>query len=259
MKKNVSIKKITQYARNAKKRNQGGITILDGLHVVQEAFKKGEKKDFQSILISSKGENNPEIAAFISTLPENLCEHVSDSVMEKIAPTKTPSGILGLYTIPTSPKSLRPTVNNILLLDRVSDPGNLGTIIRSAAALGVEAIFCSPGCADAWSPKVLRAAQGAHFYIKIFTQFDLPKIKTIFDGKIIGTYLDKNATSLYKTNLGGKIGIVLGNEGAGIDETQFALYGDQKVYIPMSKNFESLNVAVAASICLSEKKRQDSK
>ncbi len=257
MKQSLPIKKIAQYSRSAKQRKIDNTTILDGLHVVQEAFSRGNKKNLTKILVSTKGESNHEIMDFLNSVPKDKYEHVSDRVMEKIAPTKTPPGILGLYSIPKSPTTLHTEIDNILLLDRVADPGNLGTIIRCAAAMGTQAIFSSPGCADIWSPKVLRAAQGAHFYIEIFPQFELRNIKKLFDGRIIGTCLDESAQSLYKTDLTSKTGIVLGNEGAGINLKEFKQYGDEKIYIPMSNKFESINVAISASICLSEKKRQN--
>lgn len=251
------IKKIAQYTRSSKARLDDGVTILDGLHVVEEAYNRGKKNNLTEILYTEKSVCNPEIKDFLSSADPKIISRVSETVMLRLASTKTPAGILGVYKIPPSPKKLNPEAKTILLLDRIADPGNLGTIIRTGVSLGVDAFFCSPGCADAWSPKVLRAAQGAHFYTDIFLKADFTTIKEHFDGTIIGTFLDPDATSLYKTDLSGKVAFVVGNEGAGISPEEFAVYGNKKIHIPMDAEFESLNVALATGIVLAENRRQN--
>lgn len=251
---NELIKKIYKYTKSQSERKKDSIAILDGLHLLEEIFKAGNPNKILYIFCTKKALLSSEINIFLKN--KNLKTIiVNESIMNKISPTKTPQGILGVYNFPNS-SNLSKNATTIILLDRIADPGNLGTIIRTGVAMGVDAFFCSSGCAQVWSPKVLRASQGAHFYTNIFTDFNLSDIKKIFNGEIFGTFLDSNANSIYKTNFPTKIGLCFGNEGSGINISEFDKYGDKKLFIPMSKNFESLNVAIASGICLSERKRQ---
>ena len=104
-----------------------------------------------------------------------------------------------------------------MLLEAIQDPGNLGSILRSAAAAGASDVYLSDGCADAWSPKTLRAAMGAHFLLRIHEQSNLPTVAQAFRGKVIATLL-KAETSLYQTQLTGPIAFVFGNEGVGLSK-----------------------------------------
>ncbi len=252
---NELVKKIYKYTKSQTIRGKDSVTILDGLHLIQEVFKAGNPKNLSHVLCTQKSLSSIEFSEFLKNKQINLFL-VTDEIMKKISPTKTPQGILGVYNFPKNPQNLDINTKTVTLLDRVSDPGNLGTIIRTGVALGVEAFFLSKGCAQAWSPKVLRASQGAHFYTNIFVDFDLENIKKYFDGEIFGTFLDPQAKSIYNTIFPSKVGFCFGNEGSGINEKEFKKYGKNKIFIPMDKNFESLNVAIASGICLSERKRQ---
>ncbi len=250
------MKQIAKYATSAAARLRDGVIVLDGLHLLQEALAHGDKSSFLRIFATTNSGKKSEIDQFLANFQSDQVVTISEKAMTRIAPTKNPQGILAIYQAPTAPTALSPDANTILLLDRIADPGNMGTIIRTAVAFGVSAIFASPGSADIWSPKVLRAAQGAHFGIDIFAQFNLAEIGEIFDGAIYGTMLDSSAQSLYDTDLTGKVGFCLGNEGSGINPQEFAQYGTDKIYIPISPKCESLNVAITTAICLSEKSRQ---
>ncbi len=251
---NPLIKKIAKLSRSASFRKKENLVVLDGIHLVQEVIKTKNECNIEQVFYSKKGGRNHEIKKLMPFISDKKWIQIPDNLLMKIAPTKSPSGILTLYTKPKV--QVLSDENFIILLDHIADPGNMGTIIRTGVSMGVEAFFCSPDCVDIWGPKVLRAAQGAHLYTKIFERFNLKNIKSHFDGKILGTFLDAKATSLFKTDLTGKIGLCFGNEGAGISDV-FEQYGDQKIYIPMKNNFESLNVAIAAAICCAEKRRQE--
>lgn len=251
---NPLVKKVAKLGRSASFRKKENLVILDGIHLIQEVIKTDHIQSIEQIFYSSKGGRNHEIKKVMTKTPDNKWIGIPDELLIKIAPTKTPSGILTIYKKPKPNKLTNEKF--IILLDHISDPGNMGTIIRTGISMGVEAFFCSPDCVDVWGPKVLRAAQGAHLYTKIFEKFNLKNIKDHFDGKIFGTFLDHKATSLYETDLTGKVGLCFGNEGAGIS-TDFEQYGDQKIYIPMKNNFESLNVGIAVGICCAEKLRQE--
>lgn len=141
-----------------------------------------------------------------------------------------------------------------VLLEAMQDPGNLGSIFRSAAAAGANDIYLSDGCADAWSPKVLRAAMGAHFLLRIHEQSDLRVVARAFSGKVVATTL-KAETSLYRAQLTGPVAFLFGNEGAGLSEA--VLQGTtEQISIPMPGGIESLNAAAAAAVCFFERGRQ---
>ncbi len=251
---NELIKKIHKYSKSQSERKKDSITILDGLHLLEEIFKVDDSNRLLYIFCTEKALQSLEINNFLKS--NNLeITLVTESIMNKISPTKTPQGILGIYNFPNR-SILSKNATTVILLDRIADPGNLGTIIRTGVSMGADAFFCSTGCAQAWSPKVLRASQGAHFYTTIFTEFDLVNIKKVFDGEIFGAFLNLDAKSIYQTKFPKKIGFCFGNEGSGINSLEFDKYGDKKIFIPMSKGFESLNVAIASGICLSERKRQ---
>jgi TrmH family RNA methyltransferase len=141
-----------------------------------------------------------------------------------------------------------------LLLEDIQDPGNLGSILRSSAAAGCDAVFLSRGCADAWSPKVLRAGMGGHFVLSIKESADLLEVATQFTGKILAASLRADK-SLYESNLRGKLAFVIGNEGAGLSQALLDA-AQQHFIIPMPGKVESLNAAAAAAVCLFEAVRQ---
>jgi TrmH family RNA methyltransferase len=157
----------------------------------------------------------------------------------------------------TTPKAVEPPARieqNSLWLDRVQDPGNVGVLLRTAAAAGIQHIYLSPGCAAAWSSKVLRSAQGAHFAASIYEQADLATANKKRDIPLLATTL-ADATSLYEDTLPDQCVWLFGNEGQGVDARLLDL-ADRRVFIPQAPNVESLNVAAAAAICLFEHRRQ---
>jgi TrmH family RNA methyltransferase len=144
-----------------------------------------------------------------------------------------------------------------LLLENIQDPGNLGGMLRSAAAAGVEVAYLSKGCADAWSPKTLRGGQGAHFVLPIVEHADLTQVINDFKGQTLAA--DMQGESLYTLDLTGAVAFVIGNEGAGLSN-DIMTAADKSISIPMAGNqygkVESLNAAAAAAVCLFERARQ---
>jgi TrmH family RNA methyltransferase len=130
----------------------------------------------------------------------------------------------------------------------------LGTILRTAAAAGIETVFLSEGCAQAWSPRVLRAAMGAHFLLSIYEKVNIAELLASYQGVSMATGLD-GARNLYEINLRQPIAWLFGSEGQGLSVNTMAL-AQQKVMIPMAQGVESLNVAAAAAVCLFEERRQ---
>ena len=171
----------------------------------------------------------------------------------ELAQTATPTGVLAVITAP-QPASTVPGAFNLLLED-VQDPGNVGTMLRTAAAAGVTHVFLSKGCAFAWSPKVLRAGQGAHFFLEIIEDADLPSVAREFSGKVVAAVPRADA-SLFDADLRGPLMLMVGNEGAGLSAALICC-ATAKLAIPMPGGFESLNAASAAAVCLFEKLRQE--
>lgn len=168
-----------------------------------------------------------------------------------------PQGIDAVAVVPTPRPAPAKPADFCLLIDDVQDPGNVGSMLRSAAAAGVSQVWLSKHCAFAWSPKVLRAAQGAHFHLAIFEDVDLSAWATDYHasgGRVVATAAT-GGVNLFSVPLAGRTAIAIGNEGAGLSPA-LAQAATVSVTIPMPGGFESLNAAAAAAICLFECVRQ---
>src|SRR5690606_5604184 len=161
----------------------------------------------------------------------------------------------GVYFLATAPASVLPARvdHNCLWLDRLQDPGNAGTLLRTAAAAGIRHAYLSTGCASAWSAKVLRSAHGAHFVMTIHEHVDLAALCARLAVPLVATVLD-GAQPLYGAALPAQCAWVFGNEGQGVHADLLAR-ADMRVFIPQANGVESLNVAVAAGVCLFEQRR----
>lgn len=241
---NQILKKAHKLSTLKKTRHELGLTILDGIHLLEEYLKFNAAP--QTIIVSEKFSQSlgyKKLKKELNAETEGL--EVPDDLLAKIAPTKTPSGILSIIkTPPPYPISHAPT--KILLLDHLQDPGNVGTIIRSAVAAGFEAIYTLQTC-EIWSPKTLRASQGAHFY-----PIHLEEIQDLNNLPKTNWYAlscDPKADHIFKTTLASPLGFIVGNEGGGVSE-EIQKLSPHPIHIPMAYQFESLNAAISASICM---------
>jgi len=143
-----------------------------------------------------------------------------------------------------------------LLLDNIQDPGNVGTIIRSALAFGIKSVILTEGCADIYNPKTLRASMGATFKQRIISK-DINEITELKKSgvRLIGTSSDSTSVNISKTDFSNSI-IILGNEGQGISKQLLSLC-DEIVTIPLSSDCESINVAAATSIIMWEASKKE--
>ena len=139
------------------------------------------------------------------------------------------------------------------MLEDIQDPGNLGSMLRTALGAGVQAVYLSKGCTDAWSPKALRGGQGAQFYIPIMEGIDMVSALHNFAGNTFATTM--HGESLYAQDLTQPSAFVIGNEGAGLSAKTLQAASHQ-ISIPMHNHLESLNAAAAAAVCLFERSRQ---
>lgn len=249
---NPLIKEVHLLANSAPERRKQQKTLLDGVHLIQAALT--HHVDLETVFVSEHGLKSPEIALLVAHLEQQMsCILLTDSVFDYISPSDTPAGILALIQ---QPKALNLAVpqGSCVILETVQDTGNLGTILRTAAAAGVHEVFLSEGCAQAWSPRVLRAAMGAHFVLRIQEKVDVFTLLASFKGQILATGLQQ-AKSLYDLDLTQATAWLFGSEGQGLSAPMMAL-AHQQVIIPMAQGVESLNVAAAAAVCLFEQRRQ---
>lgn len=256
---NPFFKQLVKLEKSARQRKTTGLTLLDGVHLISAyQLALGAPK---SLIVSESGCGNEEIKGLLAGQGAGTDMDVfmlSDVLFREASPVKTPTGILALISIPL-PSAVRVRKNKkkesfCVLLEAIQDPGNLGSILRSAAAAGASDIYLSDGCADAWSPKTLRAAMGAHFLLRIYERSSLSEVARGFSGKVIATAL-KAETSLYQTRLTGPVAFVFGNEGMGLSEAVLQAT-NERISIPMPGGMESLNAAAAAAVCFFERVRQ---
>jgi TrmH family RNA methyltransferase len=178
---------------------------------------------------------------------------LADSAFRALSGTDTPQGIAAEIELPARAPDLGAS-ECCVFLDGVQDAGNVGAILRSAAALGVRDAVLGRGCADAWSPKVLRAAAGAHFVLRIAANADVLEALGRFGGTT-ACAVARGGTAPAAADLRGRIGWIFGAEGSGVRDS-VAARADLKLTVPMPGRVESLNVAAAAAILLYERARQ---
>lgn len=253
---NPFFKQLVKLATSTKQRRAADLILLDGTHLISAYC--ATLGSPQNLIVSESGGENVEIKQLLVERRGKGEEDVtmlSDALFRQISPVKTPTGIVALVSIPL-PEAIpvHEGASFFVLLEAIQDPGNVGSILRSAVAAGASDIYLSEGCADAWSPKTLRAAMGAHFLVRIHEQADLTEVARGFGGKVIATVLKSNK-SLYQTPLTGPVALVFGNEGAGLSE-EILSTADEQITIPMPGRTESLNVAAAAAVCFFERVRQ---
>ncbi|TCS72886.1 TrmH family RNA methyltransferase [Sulfuritortus calidifontis] len=242
---NAEFRFLKNLAEEARARREAGLTLLDGWHLIEAALQAGLKPEK---LILTEGVVMPAGAqALLETLP---VLSLSEALMRALAPVKTPTGLMALLRIPQPAKTRREFA---ILLEDIQDPGNLGAVLRSAAAAGVQVVYLSKGCTDAWSPKALRGGQGAQFQLAIVEGADLAEVAAEFPGGVYAAVLGAEA-ALYQLELTGAVAFAFGNEGAGLSRSLQACC--QPFSIPMPGRVESLNVATAAAVCLFERVRQ---
>lgn len=218
--------------KNKKTRDEKRLFLVDGFHMVEEAKKAG----LCDLVISTDESLEGQDKVLV----------VSDSVMEKLSYTKTPQPIMA---VSHKKDNILKHYDRVLILDGVQDPGNLGTILRSALAFGFKQIVMSPDCVDLYNDKALRSTQGAVFHLDIVRDdlsHVIPELQKL-GVRVIATSLH-NASSIDDIKSTDKMAFVMGNEGNGVRDETIAM-SDASLYIPID-TMESLNVGVAAGIVM---------
>ncbi|WP_180114980.1 RNA methyltransferase [Acinetobacter sp. YH12140] len=234
--------------QNAYRKKQGQ-TVLEGTHLVLSWL--DSKRPIKSIFTTEQAINHADFD-HIAEQYQGAVFILSESLYKDISTLGTSIACLAIVDLPSSSEALNFS-EDTLILDNIQDPGNVGTLLRSAAAAGIEQVVCTKGSASLWSPRVLRAGMGAHFSLNTFENIALEDILTKFKIPVYATssHLSEN---LYSKNLRKQCVWILGNEGQGVSE--YALQHAEAVAIPQPGGQESLNVAIAGSICFFEMVRQ---
>ncbi len=228
----------------AKTRRKEGLIVLEGTRLVRDALQSGHRPAF--LLTTSAFEDQAIFGLARAVGIEPLI--VDEAVMLHVSDTQQPQGILGVFPLPSA--TLPALMSHLLILDSIRDPGNLGTILRTAAAAGVHAVLLSPTCADPYNPKVLRGGMGAHFRVPL-AEYDWEQIKDHCAGKPV--YIaDGTGEARYDgVNWAGDWAVIIGSEAHGTGDAARAL-ATSRIRIPMAADTESLNAAVATGIILFE-------
>lgn len=249
---NPRLRDVAGLLASARDRRKAGKCVLEGEHLI--AVYVGRHGDPEVLVVAEDCLARPGVAALVARFPRETLV-VPAPLFAELATLPAGVGILAAIAAPVPAPAA--AADFCLLLDDVQDPGNVGSMLRSAAAAGVAQVHLSRGCAFAWSPKVLRAAQGAHFHLAIHEDVDLPAWAAAYaqsGGRVVAA-VAAGGSPLFATALGGRIAVAVGNEGAGLSPA-LAACADTRVTIPMPGGFESLNAAAAAAVCLFERVRQ---
>lgn len=231
-----------------------GLAYCEGLHLAQ-SIAIPLKDNIKEVWIPEQQIKRKEIEELITQLPHLKSVFVIPSFLyAKVSKLKSPQGPFIVFEPPSSPV-IEPNVD-VLLLDAVQDPGNVGTLLRVAAAAGLSHVICASGTAWAWSDKALRAGMGAQGVLKIIQEDNRKNLLKALEGRqIYLTHLSPECQDLYTLDLRQPSVWVFGNEGAGVSD-DFIQICDKQVRIPQSSSIESLNVAASCAVILFEQRRQ---
>jgi len=223
-----------------KERDKSKTFIVEGFHLVEEALKNNA--EIETIILGETVELPPGLD--YGSIP---VIKVTDEIARSLADTETTQGV---FAVCEQQPITNPQGQTFLLIDSVQDPGNLGTMIRTADAAGVDAVIVGKGSVDIYNPKVLRSAQGSHFHLPVISDNLhewITKLKQQ-ETPIYGTALE-NGTTYREVSAGGSFALLVGNEGNGVSP-ELLEQTDRNLYIPILGKSESLNVAVATGVLL---------
>ncbi len=243
---NPKLKNLKKLIRSAKYRNEKREFVVEGLRSVKEV-----PKNLVKAIFYTEESLNLDI-----DLDAYDCEKllIAESLMKSISATRSPQGIVFLCDMPKEADFVVDENSLVLVLDKISDPGNAGTIIRTARASGVDYLVFLEGSVDIFNDKVIRSSMGAIFKQKIISGVDMDFVSSRVKTDIYGAFV-KDADVYYENDLSHGLCLVMGNEANGICEDVEKMV-DRRITIPMERATESLNVAISTGILLFEIKRQ---
>lgn len=248
-KDNAKIKHLRALIEQNNYRKKQHQTVLEGSHLCLSWL--ATQRKFVSVFTTENALNHPDLQD-IQTKYTGAIFVISEALYRDLSTLGTSIACLAIIDLPQSSATLDFSADT-LILDSLQDPGNVGTLLRSAAAANIKQVICTQGVASLWSPRVLRAGMGAHFSLQCFENIHLEDTLPKFEIPVYATS-SHESQSLYQQNLTQSCVWILGNEGQGVCE--YALEHAQAVAIPQPGGQESLNVAIAGSICFFEMVRQ---
>jgi len=247
---NLRVKALVRLAGDPRERRERGSALIEGVHLVETFLAQGGLP--ASLIVSEPALARGEVAALVQrsgisplVLAEDLFKRISDA--------DSPSGIAAEIAIPDA-KVDPEASSGCVFLDGVQDAGNVGAILRTAAAFGIQDVLVGRGCADPWSSKALRAGMGGHFFLRISSSADLAGDVRRFGGISICTVAHEGP-AIESIDLTGRVAWIFGNEGAGVSAAVAAV-ATHRATIATPGRMESLNVAASAAVCLYERQRQ---
>jgi TrmH family RNA methyltransferase len=247
---NPLFKQLYKWQSSAGRRDEP--VMLDGLHLCEAWLGHGYMPKLAIFDMSRI--DTPALRRLIDKLPEELCITMPPGLLAGLADVQTDQGVIFVAAPPTwtMPKKFQ---ESIVILDRLQDPGNVGTLLRTCAAAGIKRVVAGKGTAALWSPKVLRSAQGGHFALKLYEQIDLSEFIDALSLPLVVTALQMGQ-DLYDVALPSHCAWVFGHEGQGVSASILER-AQIRITIDHDKEaVESLNVSMAAAICLFEQRRQ---
>jgi TrmH family RNA methyltransferase len=248
---NPQFKALVRLASSSRERRRAGSTIIEGEHLVRAYQESGGIAE--TILASESAFSKSETRALVESAPASSRVVLADALLARISQLVSAAGVAAVIRTP-QPGPAPQVAASCVLLEGVQDPGNLGSILRTAVAAGIHDVFLSRDSVFAWAPKVIRAGMGAHFSVSIFQDIDLGELARAFPGLVVATE-PRAAVSLYDLEVKGPVAWVFGNEGAGLS-AEIGRTATHRVRIPMPGPAESMNVAAAVAVCLFEQVRQ---
>ncbi|NLK71542.1 MAG: RNA methyltransferase [Clostridiales bacterium] len=257
-KDNLIIKKIKQLSLK-KYREKYNQFIMEGLNLIEEAIKN--EADINLVIYKDSFLNIPYQEELIDFLDEKNIPvyHVPDELFEYISDTENPQGIISVVMKPVFDFSeiFNKPYSNVLLIDKLQDPGNMGTILRTADASGIDGVIVMKGSVDLYLSKTVRSAAGSVFRVPILIMDDAYEAISLlrkYNKKILATS-PRAKNCYYDVNISGDTALVIGNEANGVSE-EFMSNSDYKIKIPMLRDTESLNASIAAAVIMYEMVRQ---
>lgn len=248
---NAKVKLVRALLGRTKERRETGAFVVEGVRLVEEAEKRDWKFEI-ALYDKSLSERGTSLVERLASRQVEV-EEVSESLMKTLSNTETPPGILAVLRVSTLPLSHSPDF--LLIPDQIRDPGNLGTLLRSAAGAGVQAVLLPPETTDVFAPKVLRSGMGAHFRLPL-RSMTWEEIEQISKSANLQIYLaDMDGTPCWETDLRQPLALIVGGEAEGASEAARSL-ADRRISIPMLEQVESLNAGVAGSVLMFEVLRQ---
>jgi TrmH family RNA methyltransferase len=248
---NSKIKLVRALLGRAKERREAGMFVVEGVRLIEEAVNSNWVIRF-ALYDDSLSERGMRLIEKLEDKKIEV-EKVESRMLQSLSETETPQGLLAVLEFTQLPIPHPPDF--LLIPDQIRDPGNLGTLLRSAAAAGVQAVLLPPETTDAFAPKVVRSGMGAHFRLPIHSMA-WEEIKQVSKSANMQFFLaDMDGKSCWETDLRQPLALIVGGEAEGASEQAREL-ATQKISIPMSGEVESLNAGVAGSVLLFEVVRQ---